>query len=68
VFRATFDRSVHDYVLQQRIAAACRSMREEPDCSIALIASSVGFSSQSHFAEAFRGVMGMPPSHWRNDH
>jgi AraC-like DNA-binding protein len=43
-------------------------MREEPDCSIALIASSVGFSSQSHFAEAFRGVMGMPPSHWRNDH
>jgi AraC family transcriptional regulator len=68
VFRATFDHSVHDYVLQKRIEAACRSMREEPDCSIALIASSVGFSSQSHFAEAFRGVMGMPPSHWRNDH
>lgn len=66
VFKATFGQSPHAYVVEQRLEAACRALRNEPDRSIADIASESGFSSQSHFTDVFRRKVGTTPARWRN--
>lgn len=67
VFKTTFGQSPHAYVVELRIEVACRALRQEPQRSIADIASGAGFSSQSHFTEVFRRRIGTTPARWRND-
>ncbi len=63
-FRRTFGVPPHRYVQQQRLAAAQRLLRRR-ELSIAQIAVSVGFASQSHLTQVFRQQTGTTPARWR---
>lgn len=65
-FKTTFDQSPHAFVIDKRIDAACTALRLEPGRAIADVAHGCGFSSQAHFAEAFRRKVGTTPSRWRS--
>lgn len=64
LFRATFGITPHQYLLRERIEQAKRLLATQ-SMSIADIAFSVGFSTQSHFTAAFRKVVGVTPRHYR---
>ena len=66
VFKSTFGCTPHAFVIQHRIDEACRRMRLQPDLALVEIAGSMGFSSQSHFTEAFRQRLGTTPARWRS--
>jgi AraC-like DNA-binding protein len=57
--------ATHVYVVERRIDEACRRLRSHRHESIADVALSLGFSSQSHFTEAFRRRTGSTPRAWR---
>lgn len=52
------------YLNQRRMEAAC-TLLKDTDHSIASISSSVGFSSQSYFTQAFRKKYDMTPIKYR---
>lgn len=64
-FKETFGSSPHAYVMDRRISAARLILRAERSRSLAEVAASLGFSSQSHFTEAFKRRMGVTPGRWR---
>ena len=66
IFKATFNLTVHCYVMQRRIESAKRQMLDTSDnlCSIAL---SCGMSDQAHLTRCFRKFVGMTPSAWRRE-
>lgn len=64
-FKATFGASPHAYVTERRLGVACRLLQEDKSTSIADIAAGLGFSSQSHFTDAFRRKLGVTPGRWR---
>ncbi len=67
-FNQLFGMSPMEYLRIKRIEKA-RRMVENQDLSMTQIAYSLGYSSSSHFAKAFRDFFGMPPSHYRqNEH
>lgn len=59
-FKASLGISPHRYVRRCRLQAATRLLTSSP-LPIAEIALSLGFSSQSHFTQAFREHTGMTP-------
>lgn len=63
-FKATTGASPYAYILRRRIARA-QEMLEGMDCSLVGIALDLGFSSQAHFTEAFRRIVGTTPGSWR---
>ncbi|MCY1553962.1 Exoenzyme S synthesis regulatory protein ExsA [compost metagenome] len=67
MFKATFGRPPHAFILEQRIEAATRVLRTQRDRPLAEIANAFGFSSQAHFTEAFRRRTGTTPARWRKD-
>jgi AraC family transcriptional regulator len=67
VFKTSFQCSAHAFIVQRRIEAACRDLRRQPQRSLADIAASTGFASQSHFTEAFRRALGTTPARWRRE-
>jgi len=62
-FRASRNCSICDYINQTRIETAKRLLRSGE--SIKAIAISMGFSSASHFTQAFRRVTGVTPRYFR---
>lgn len=65
VFKATFGQPVHAFILQRRIEAAGRALRDDTERPVAEVAGEFGFSSQAHFTEAFRRLTGTTPARWR---
>ena len=65
MFKATFGKSPHAFVLERRIDVAANVLRSTSEQSITEIASECGFSSQAHFTEAFRRMLGTTPARWR---
>lgn len=65
VFKASFERTPHRFVLERRIDAASAALRSERDRPIADIALAVGFATQAHFTDAFRRAVGVTPGRWR---
>ncbi len=65
-FKHSFEVSPYAYVTQRRIDAASRLLRADRQRPLADIAVALGFSSQSHFTEAFRRHMGVTPGRWRS--
>ncbi len=63
-FRKTVGVPPHRWLIQQRIALAKTLLREGRQ-SLAQIAVSCGFSSQSHFTRFFSAASGMSPGTWR---
>jgi|GEM_PF-1404290 len=62
-FKGTFGVTVHQYVVQHRLAR-CKVLLES-DMSLAEIALECGFSNQSRFTEAFRKTFGTTPARYR---
>lgn len=60
LFKQAFGTTPHRYLLLARLAEGARQLAQR-DTSIAEIAHRLGFSSQSHFASAFRAVYGETP-------
>lgn len=64
VFKRAVGVSPHQYVMKARLERA-QEMLAASDLSIAAVAESLGFGSQSHFTRAFRAHAGQTPSAWR---
>lgn len=62
-FRQSFGLPPHAWLQQQRIALACRLLRESGK-SMSTIALECGFSDQSHFNRVFKQVQGLGPAQW----
>lgn len=65
-FRAATGYSPHAYILHRRIARA-QQMLTSPDATVVGVALDLGFSSQTHFTDAFRKVTGVAPGRWRQE-
>jgi len=65
VFARTFGQPPHAYVMSSRIAAARRSLMEDPERTISDIAMSLGFSNPAHFSKRFKEAVGTTPAKWR---
>jgi AraC family transcriptional regulator len=61
VFRAETGSTIHQYRMQLRLSAAVRAILEGCD-DLTGLALDLGFSSHSHFTDAFRRRYGMAPS------
>ena len=55
-----------DYVAEERLQAAARSLAQMPKTAICEIAYLSGFTDVSHFNHLFKRRFGMPPSDWRH--
>ena len=55
------------YILDVRLAEACRLMREKPTLTLADVAERCGFADQSHFTHAFRRRFDMTPMEYKKD-
>lgn len=64
LFRKSVGRSPHQYVLSRRIERAKETLRN-PKRSVLEAGLSAGFQNPSHFARAFRRVMGTSPRRFR---
>jgi AraC-like DNA-binding protein len=60
-FKAQYGLTFRDYLLRYRIARACELLRKGMD-SATDVGLAVGFEDASHFARAFRRVLGISPS------
>ena len=63
-FRALFQTSSVQYLLQLRIDSACQQL-QRTDASIATIALRNGFYDQSAFCRQFKKRVGLTPRHYR---
>ncbi|MEM0938073.1 MAG: AraC family transcriptional regulator [Pseudomonadota bacterium] len=64
-FRASTGSSLHCFVTERRVERA-RELLEDPELSLAEIAFTVGFSSQSHLTSVFRTKLGVTPGRYRS--
>jgi AraC family transcriptional regulator len=64
LFQRHHGTSPHQYLLERRIAKAARFLTET-ELPIAEVALETGFSSQSHFATAFKKKIGLSPKAYR---
>lgn len=60
-FRKQFNTTVHQYIVQQRMAKAAELLSVSPS-SISHIAQEVGYANHGHFAAAFKKEFGCAPS------
>ena len=65
-FSRTLGCTPHQWLLQQRLHRAARTLREDRNTAIAAVALDAGFGDLSTFNALFRGVFGTTPSAWRN--
>ena len=63
-FKSKFKRTWRSYLVELRIADACRRLAESEDTVMA-VGMACGFSNLSNFNRRFRQVKGMVPSAWR---
>ena len=63
-FKESTGLSPHNWLRQYRLEQAMTMLRD-PNNSVALVAASLGYASQTAFAAAFRKLTGVTPSDWR---
>ena len=66
-FKLAVGESPHAYVMRRRLERACHLMVTSR-ASLSAIASSAGFSDQSHMCRLFRAAFGQSPASWRREH
>ena len=64
-FKAAAGITPHAYVLDRRIRAA-RPLLLSQTLPIRSVALAIGFKTPAHFADAFRRLVGAPPTRWRS--
>ncbi len=65
VFARYTGKSIHQYVLQQRLRAALDCMIDRPQSRLTDIGLELGFATPSHFSQAFRQHFGISPRQFR---
>lgn len=65
-FKSIYGTSIGNWILRYRMNYAAERLNDRSGPSIARLAGEVGYESQSKFAIAFRKVMGMSPTEYRN--
>lgn len=63
-FRRTFNQSPRAWLMQQRMLAAGRMLRET-SATITEVADAMGYTDLSQFSRQFRRTLGVPPSQYR---
>ncbi|KLV09883.1 MULTISPECIES: helix-turn-helix domain-containing protein [Photobacterium] len=66
LFKEQTGMTPHQYVLKKRLELA-RELIEESKLSVAQVAHSTGFASQSSFTQSFTRLFGKPPARYRKD-
>ncbi|MCF2642771.1 helix-turn-helix transcriptional regulator [Roseburia hominis] len=66
-FKATFGSPVNSYMQNYRINTAAAMLKKERNRSIAEIAGSVGYDSQSKFTAVFKRIIGVTPIEYRKN-
>jgi len=66
LFKKSTGQTPHQYVLLQRIERAMKHLTCV-DCSIVEVGVEAGFPNPSHFARAFRKLVGMSPSRFKSE-
>lgn len=66
VFKQETGLSVKQYILQRRIADACRILLEQRNLTVDAVAQQVGFSDFALFNRSFKKMTGQPPTQYRN--
>lgn len=64
-FKEAFGISPIKYLMERRVEES-KYLLDETDCSIGQIASIVGFSSSSHYSQAFRRCTSLSPNEYRH--
>jgi AraC family transcriptional regulator len=64
VFRQFHHQAISDYLHDLRVQFACQQLAD-PDVALSAIATSSGFSDQSHFTRVFKHCTGMTPGAFR---
>jgi LacI family transcriptional regulator len=59
-FRKELDCTPLDFILQSRVQAASRMLRQQPKAKLSAIAASSGFSSPAQMQRAFQKITGGP--------
>ncbi|MCR5059655.1 MAG: AraC family transcriptional regulator [Saccharofermentans sp.] len=67
LFKKEMGITISQYIKEQKIAIACNMLRHLDDSSLT-ISNYLGFSSQSHFIQVFKKVVGVPPEEYRKLH
>jgi len=65
-FRAATGQTPHAYLLRRKIERA-QTLLSDLTLSVADVASIAGFKNKAHFANAFKKIVGEPPSRWRSN-
>lgn len=65
-FKSVYGQPIGSWLMQYRMNYAAEVLRTERKVSIVELAGDVGYDSPSKFAIAFRKVMGMSPTEYRN--
>jgi AraC-like DNA-binding protein len=63
-FRDMTGMSVRQWQMDHRVRSAQRLLADNPDESLAEVATLCGFADQSHFSRAFLKVVGLTPTAW----
>ena len=66
-FRYELGTPVQQEIIRQRLALACRLLKETSD-SAAEIAGAAGFSNPQYFSKVFTEAFGTTPDVWRRKH
>lgn len=66
VFSRQTGKSIHQYLLQLRLRSAMDQMIDRPNSRITDISLDSGFSTPSHFSQAFRKNFGISPRQFRS--
>ncbi|PJI95841.1 AraC family transcriptional regulator [Acidovorax sp. 69] len=66
-FKATSGETPHQFVLNRRLDRA-KTLLLDSQRSVAEVAAAIGFSTPSHFAQAFKRRWGATPGQFRRDH
>lgn len=67
IFRNAVGRSPQEFLMRYRMVKATELLKLT-SLSIADIGSAVGYENQLHFSRAFKGIYGVSPREWRNQH
>lgn len=62
VLNSEFSVNFSEFINQRRIAYACRLLQDDPSAKLLAVAYDSGFNNKNSFNQAFKKVMGMPPS------
>ncbi|MCI8382087.1 MAG: AraC family transcriptional regulator [Lachnospiraceae bacterium] len=67
IFRNSVGRSPQEFLMNYRMVKAAELLKLT-SLSIADVGSAVGYENQLHFSRAFKGIYGVSPREWRNQH